>query len=277
MSDVPIANTDQAAHWSQAGQAWVRNAGPLDRFLAAVTPPLLAAAFPGEGGRVLDIGCGYGGTTLEMARRLGPAGRCLGVDISAPMLELARSRAAEAPGAAFLQADAQTADLGSQAFDAAMSRFGVMFFADPEAAFGNIRRAVKPDGRLAFVCWRAPQENPFFSAPAMAAAPLLPPAPPPDPDAPGQFAFADGAKVRAILQRAGWGQVAVDALDAPVSLADEDARALLLEVGPVGAALREDPSLAPRLTEAVTGALAPYRQGERLQVTAACWLVQARA
>src|SRR5690606_38612940 len=169
MTDAAAANTDQAAHWQEAGQAWVQHAGPLDRFLKAATPPLLEAAFPGPGGAVLDIGCGYGTTTLEMARRLGPSGRCLGVDLSAPMLELARGRAAEtAGGAEFRQADAQTADLGAAAFDAAMSRFGVMFFEDPAAAFGNIRKAVKPGGRLAFVCWRSPLENAFFSLPAMA-------------------------------------------------------------------------------------------------------------
>jgi len=278
MTDAAAANTDQAAHWQEAGQAWVQHAGPLDRFLKAATPPLLEAAFPGPGGAVLDIGCGYGTTTLEMARRLGPSGRCLGVDLSASMLELARGRAAEtAGGAEFRQADAQTADLGAAAFDAAMSRFGVMFFEDPAAAFGNIRKAVKPGGRLAFVCWRSPLENAFFSLPAMAAAPLLPPAPPADPDGPGQFAFADAGKVADILGRSGWREAAIDRLDAPVSLSEADARQLLLGVGPLGAALREHPDLATRVTEAVDTALAPYRDGGRLKVTAACWLVTARA
>lgn len=271
------ANADQAAHWSEAGQVWVEHSGPLDRFLDTVTPALLDAAFPGAGAAVLDIGCGYGSTTLAMARRLGPGGRCLGVDISAPMLGLARARAEGVAGVAFRQADAQTADLGVGAFDAAMSRFGVMFFDDPTAAFGNIRRAVKPGGRQAFVCWRSPLENAFFSAPAMAAAPLLPPAPPPEPGAPGQFAFADKARVGAILDAAGWKGVSIDELDAPASLSLADARELLLGVGPVGAALRADPRLEARLTEAMTGALEPYRVGEQLKVNAACWLVTARA
>lgn len=277
MTDAPIANTDQAAHWQEAGQAWVAHAGPLERFLAAVTPPLIDAAFPGAGGRVLDIGCGYGATTLEMASRVGAQGRCLGVDISAPMLSLAGERAAGAPNVEFRQADAQAADLGRAAFDAAMSRFGVMFFESPDAAFANIRRAVKPGGRLAFVCWRSPLENAFFSAPAMAAAPLLPPTPPPDPDAPGQFAFADAAKVEGVLGRSGWKDVAVEKLDAPVSFSTDDAMQLLLGVGPLGAALRDDPALKPRVLEAVDGALAPYRDGDRLKVVAACWLVTARA
>ncbi|MFC3078437.1 class I SAM-dependent methyltransferase [Phenylobacterium terrae] len=277
MTDAAIANTDQAAHWSEAGQVWVEHSGPLDRFLDNVTPPLLAAAFPGEGGRVLDIGCGYGSTTLEMARRLGPNGRCVGVDISAPMLGLARGRAAETANVDFLQADAQTADLGREAFDAAMSRFGVMFFEDPDAAFANIRRAIRAGGRLAFVAWRSPMENAFFAAPAMAAAALLPTAPAPDPDAPGQFAFADAGKVRGVLERSGWTDIAVEPLDAPVSVTRQDAMDLLLGVGPAGAAVRAEPTLKPKLTEAVTQALEPYRDGDRLKVTAACWLVTAKA
>lgn len=277
MTDAAIANADQAAPWSEAGQVWVEHAGPLDRFLDTVTPPLLEAAFPGEGGRVLDIGCGYGSTTMEMARRVGSSGLCVGVDISAPMLGLARTRAAGLANVQFREADAQAADLGRQPFDAAMSRFGVMFFEDPDAAFANIRRAVRSAGRLAFVAWRSPMENAFFSAPAMAAAALAPSVAAPDPDAPGQFAFADAGKVRGILERSGWTGISVDPLDAPVSVTRQDAMDLLLGVGPAGAAVRADPALKPRLAEAVTQALEPYRDGERLKVTAACWLVTATA
>lgn len=277
MTDAAIANTDQAAHWSEAGQAWVKHSGPLDRFLDNVTPPLLEAAFPGPGGRVLDIGCGYGSTTLAMARNVGPDGRCVGVDISAPMLDLARRRAAGLTNVEFREADAQTADLGREAFDAVMSRFGVMFFANPDAAFANIRRAARPGGRLAFVAWRSPLENAFFAAPALAAAALMPTVPAPDPEAPGQFAFADAGKVRGILERSGWADIVVDALDAPVAISQDDAMELLLGVGPAGAAIRADPTLKPKLTDAVNRALEPYREGDRLKVTAACWLVTARA
>lgn len=277
MTDAAIANADQAAHWDQAGKVWVEHAGPLDRFLDKVTPPLIEAAFPGDGGRVLDVGCGYGSTTLEMAKRVGASGRCVGLDISPPMLDLARARAAAVPNAEFLLADAQTAELGPQAFDAVMSRFGVMFFQGPDAAFENIRRATRPGGRLAFVAWRSPMENAFFAAPAMAAAALMPAAPAPDPDAPGQFAFADPGKVRGILERSGWREIAVEPLDAPVSVTRDDAMELLLGVGPAGAAVRADPSLGPKLTEAVTQALEPYRHGDRLKVNAACWLVTATA
>ena len=198
-------NQAQVDYWNTgAGPVWAELQDMLDRQLDPLGRAAQQALDVAPGERVLDIGCGCGHTTLALAEAASPNGQVLGVDISGPMLAVARGRAATNPVIRFIEADAQTADLPSGAFDAAYSRFGVMFFADPAAAFGNIRRAVRAGGRLGFVCWRAFSENLWMRGPAEAAAAFLPSAPAPDPEAPGPFAFADPSRVRRILEEAGW-------------------------------------------------------------------------
>ena len=141
MPQAPSAPTDQAAYWNKTGgQAWVDLQDMMDNLNRPIEEALVERAFPGVGKRVLDIGCGAGATTLAMARRLGSEGLSLGVDISAPLIEIAVAQATA--GAQFVQADAQTYDFDQATFDAAMSRFGVMFFSDFDAAFANIRRSL---------------------------------------------------------------------------------------------------------------------------------------
>nr|WP_236519251.1 class I SAM-dependent methyltransferase [Sandaracinus amylolyticus] len=247
----------------------------LDRMLAPFEPLLVERAFPGEAKRVLDIGCGAGATTLAMARRLGPQGLCLGVDISAPLIAVAEARAT--PPAAFLRADAQTHAFTPRDFDAVISRFGVMFFDDPVAAFANIRRAARPGATLTFVAWRSPAENPFMTLAPRAAAPFLP-LRAPDPDAPGQFAFADGDRVRRILDESGWTNVDVRAADVPTLIAEQDLLAYVTKLGPVGLALRDaDETTRARTTEALRAAYAPSLRDGAARFTAASWLVTARA
>ena len=144
---------------------------------------------PREGQHIIDIGCGCGQTTLFLASRVGVAGSVMGVDISKPMLEVALRRPRPAPNlpVTFRQLDAQTDDLGHNLFDAAFSRFGVMFFSDPATAFANIRTSLKHGGRLVFVCWRALSENPWMEVPLQAALPFLQPVEAPDPTAPGRL------------------------------------------------------------------------------------------
>lgn len=188
MSEARIANQDQVALWNEAsGRTWVEMQQVLDRMLAPLAAPLIDAAFPGQEGRVLDVGCGSGATTLAMAKRLGASGGCVGVDISGPLLAAAKSRAASEAisSVTFVQADAQTHAFDPGSFDAMISRFGVMFFDEPEAAFNNIRRALRVGGKLAFVAWRSPAENPFMTTAKRAAEPLLTNLPKPDPNAPG--------------------------------------------------------------------------------------------
>lgn len=281
MPAADIANQDQAANWNEAGgRTWVEMNDVLDRMLAPFEAALTEAAFPGAGRRVLDIGCGAGATTLAMARRLGPQGMILGVDISAPLVEAAnaRARAEGLDQAAFMKADAQTCAFAPGDFDAAISRFGVMFFDDPEAAFANIRSGLRPDGQLTFVAWRSPKENPFMIAAATAAAPYLPAMSPPQPDAPGQFGFADGERVRRILEGSGWSDVEISPLDLPNEVSEPDLMAYVTRLGPAGAALRDaDEDLKAQVAEALAVAFQPFVKDGAARFTSACWLVRARA
>jgi SAM-dependent methyltransferase len=195
------------------------------------------------------------------------------------MLEIARDRAAVAglPQAEFLEADAQIHAFPAGSYDGLFSRFGVMFFADPQAAFANLRRALKPGGRLTFISWRPLAENPWMTVPLFAALRHLPPPQPPPPGAPGPFAFADPEHVRAILAGAGFGDIALIPLDAKIggNTIDEAVK-LALRVGPLGAMLREYPEAAPRVVDDIRAALEPYAVDGRVTMDAAAWLASAR-
>jgi SAM-dependent methyltransferase len=280
------ANAEQRSYWNeQAGPVWVTNQERLDQQIRPHGELALVALAPTPGERVLDLGCGCGETALALAGRVGAKGFVLGVDLSEPMLARARQRAAAAGlgQLEFMAADAQTAALGEARFDAAFSRFGVMFFAAPEAAFANVRRALAPGGRLAFVCWRPVSENAWVLVPMQAAAPLFPslPAPPP-PDAPGPFSFGDAGRVRRILEAAGFGEIQIEPADLAMTPGggDLDAAAeIFLDVGPLGSALREmgaGAELRERTRQAVRRAFEPHLRAGRVELGSAVWLVQAR-
>jgi SAM-dependent methyltransferase len=236
-------NADEIAYWNdEAGSRWVTYQERIDRAFAAFTRETLARAVVRPGERVLDIGCGCGATTLELSAAVGETGSVVGVDVSHPMLEVARSRvsASGSHNVRFVQADASTEDFGDARFDLVFSRFGVMFFDDPVGAFVNLRRAMAPDGRLAFACWRDLAANPWFSVPANAVRPHVPPQPKPDPLAPGPLAFADAERVRAILESAGFDGVRYEPLDVSIVLGSRgDALELLSEIGPASRLLGE--------------------------------------
>jgi SAM-dependent methyltransferase len=274
-------NAAQVEYWNAAaGATWARYHDQLDRQIAPLGLEALRALAPTAGERVLDIGCGCGHTTLEIAARVRPGGVVAGIDISAPMLEIARRMVAPSGAGRmeFLQADAQVADVGRSTFDAGYSRFGVMFFGDPVAAFANLRRALRSGGRLGFVCWRPLAANPWMSEPLEAARPFLPPLAPPEPTAPGPFAFADERRVRAILGEAGFSEIGIRAFDAEIGVGgiDETLR-LALRVGPLGAALRDNPSYEDRLTDPVSAVLARYLTSRGVMMPASVWIVTARS
>ena len=191
----------------------------------------------------MDIGCGGGETALDLARAVAPNGTVLGIDRSAAVLAFAQHAAKGCERVWFVQADAQVCPFEPASFDAAFSRFGVMFFADPIAAFSNIRRSLRPNGRLSFVCWRALEENLLDIVPLRAASAHLPPQPAHDPDAPGPFAFANPDRVHGILERAGFAQIEITAHDEQVGSGDLDS--MLAVCSRVGGS-RQDPSGKPR-------------------------------
>ncbi|QUD90469.1 class I SAM-dependent methyltransferase [Phenylobacterium montanum] len=275
MADDAAANAAQAEYWNTgAGETWAEMQDILDRQIQPLGAPALKALAVKAGERVLDIGCGCGQSSLQLAEAVGPEGQVVGVDISRPMLEVARSRAMGP--VEFREADAQTADLGHGSFDAVFSRFGVMFFEDPAAAFANIRKHLKSGGRMAFICWRAPQESPLMTAPMIAAAPFLPPQEPMDPLAPGPFAFADPERLRGILQGAGFTGVAIEPFEAKVGSGDlEQSVAVAFRIGPLGRAIREHPDKREVVTDAVRAAIAPYVTPEGVRMPAAIWVVTA--
>ncbi|HRD46456.1 MAG TPA: class I SAM-dependent methyltransferase [Caulobacter sp.] len=274
------ANADQIAYWNaQAGETWAAQQEKLDRQIAPLGHAAIDALQPQAGERLIDIGCGCGQTTLELAGEIGPGGSVLGVDISRPMLDIARRRDAGAANVAFLEADAQTHVFEPGAADGVFSRFGVMFFADPTVAFANIRKALKPGGRLAFVCWRPLAFNDWMRVPMAAALAHVPPLPAPaDPHAPGPFAFADAERVRTILAGAGFTGVDIAPYDTFVGGHPlEDAVTLSLKVGPLGMLLRENPDKRDAVIGAVRDALAPHEGLDGVMLPAAVWIVTATA
>jgi SAM-dependent methyltransferase len=275
----PSVNAAQIDSWNKAaGETWAVFQEQLDRQIAPLGLEALKALAPRPGEAVIDIGCGCGQTSFLLADLVGREGRVVGVDVSAPMLAVARHRPASnsTTRPEIREVDAQTGDLGEAVFDAAFSRFGVMFFSDPIAAFANIRRALKPHGRLSFVCWRALQENPWMLAPMDAARPLLPPTPPADPLAPGPFAFADADRVRSILQAAGFGSVQIKPFDAQIGSGDIDSTlALTLKIGPLGSILRENPQYKEVVSGAVREVLTRYATPTGVWLPAAVWIVRA--
>lgn len=281
MHAAPRGVDDQAQLWNgMAGRAWAEECAMMDAMLHPFQERLVAAVgAQGEGSqRVLDVGCGTGAVTLAIARNR-PAGMVTGIDISAPMLAAAEARARAAGlQPRFLRADAESHDFAESGFDSVVSRFGVMFFGQPVAAFANLRRATRTGGSLCFFAWRSALENGFMSLAEKAASPFLPPLPPRQPHAPGQFAFADRDHVAGILRDSGWGKIDITPVDVECGLPVDRLPTYLSRFGPLGRVME---GLEPARRQEVLGHLlasfAPFVQGEEARFTAACWQVNAVA
>ncbi|SOE99993.1 Ubiquinone/menaquinone biosynthesis C-methylase UbiE [Burkholderia sp. OK233] len=280
MDTMHQTDNEQAALWNgSAGRAWVTEQEVLDQMFKPFENLLVDSMSAGSGQRVLDVGCGTGSTTLAAARRVGANGHCIGADISAPMIAAAQARAErEGSTASFICADAQTYTFAPASFDRIMSRFGVMFFADPVTAFANLRRAASDGAELRCIVWRNAADNPFMTTAEHAAAPLLPNLPARRPGAPGQFAFADLSKVSSILEQSGWAEIDIRPIDVDCSLPEKELAGCFTRLGPVGLVLQNaDERTRVHVIETVRAAFDPYVHGTDVRYTAACWMVSARA
>jgi SAM-dependent methyltransferase len=281
MTQSPIPpNQTQSALWnSRGGEVWVEQQQLLDRLFLPFERLLADEVAAGGARNILDIGCGAGATTLAAARRLAPEGQCTGLDISAPLIAAARRRAEteSLANAQFIAGDAQGHAFAPDSFDAVISRFGVMFFDDPAAAFDNLGRAVRRGAGLTFIAWRSAGDNPFMVTAEQASAPYLPKLEPRDPSAPGQFAFADAERVRAILEPS-WRDIDIQPLDVPCALSVDDLATYAARMGRVGQMLPDlDEATRTTVIDAVNQAFAPFVADGVARFTAACWLVRARA
>jgi SAM-dependent methyltransferase len=269
---------NQADYWNgEAGAIWVSAASDLDSTLAPLGEVAMDALAPARGERVLDVGCGAGATSRALKQRVGEEGEVVGVDVSAPLVEAARARGG---GPAYLLADAGSAALPGSAFDAVFSRFGVMFFDDPPAAFAHLRGATRAGARLGFVCWGPLAENSWATEPVVAALPLLrEPPPPPVPDAPGPFAYGDEGRLRRILASAGWGDIELrrHATSYRLGASVERAVDICLRVGPLARLAREQGLDPAPIRDVLQGILARHRTADGgVAMPSSCWIATAR-
>ena len=276
-------NADQIAFWNGvAGRHWTDRQSVQDILLAPVTERLIARIDAQKGQRVLDIGCGTGAIAIELAGRVGPSGHVLGIDISVPMLERARQLTSKDLPADYVLADATVYPFDPASFDLMVSRFGVMFFADPVLSFRNLRKSLRPRGRLVFACWREPRENGWMMAPLMAVYKHVPKLPQLGPEDPGPFAFADEARVKRILGEAGFTDIAMEAcpltFDVAAGRGLEAAVQGALEIGPASRALEgHPPDVVAAAVQSIREALTPLASGQSVLLPGAIWLVTASA
>lgn len=270
-------HAQQIAFWDgPGGDQWVAEQARMEAMLAPVADAVLAHAAAKPGESVLDVGCGYGITALRLAREVGPFGRVIGLDVSAPMLELARTKSAGIANIEWIRADATTHAFAPASFDLVFSRFGVMFFGDPVEAFANLRRATRARGRLSFACWRGIEENPWIAVPARAVGAHVGLPPQPGPEDPGMLSFADPERVTRILTAAGFATPRFTRLDLSVVIGTglEDAAKQALAMRPVRQALDSAPEPTRAAAAAsVREALAPHQVGGKVGLPGAVWLV----
>jgi SAM-dependent methyltransferase len=279
--DVPIANAEQARLWDGTeGDHWVAHQARYDAITGAFTERLLGAAALADGDRVLDIGCGCGQTT-RLAARQTTSGLALGIDLSAVMLERARAQARDEgiENAHFDRGDAQIYPFAPGAFDVAISRFGVMFFNDPIAAFTNIGRAVRSGGWITFLAWQDLVRNEWITVPATAALAHVPFPELDTPDAPGPFSLADPDRITHVLGQAGYDEITTTSIETPMPLGRDadDVVSFMAETDIARTLLDQaDPATAAKALDAVRDALRAHEGPDGIALGAAAWLVAAR-
>lgn len=275
------ANADQVAFWNgRAGERWASQQAIQDTIFIPVTELLIEHAKPQAGERVIDVGCGCGDTSVAFAKRVGPSGRVLGVDISAQMLARAREIAPANLPVEFALADATTYPFPEGSADLLVSRFGVMFFAEPARSFANLRKGMRRGGRLTFICWRGPRENPWLMVPLQAVYRHVPRMAPVGPEDPGPFAFASSERVERILSDAGFADIRIAPHDLSLDIAAgggfESAVETAVIIGPANRALEDAaPDARAAAIEAVRHDLKPFAKGNGVWLGGAIWIVSA--
>ena len=276
-----MTNREQIEFWNgPVSERWVALQPEFDRALRGFGEAAIERLRLSSGERVLDVGCGAGDSTLAIARRVGETGQVVGLDVSEPLLCLAKARASKLSQTSFVREDAAEARFPVP-FHAAFSRFGVMFFTDPVATFRNLGRALAPAGRLAFCCWRALSDNPWCDLPFQAARRVLPDEPfSIVPRAPGPFAFEEPDYVRQILSDAGFLHISVETVTLPVLLGEhglDQAAEILLRIGPTSRLLQNaSDEQRARAKEAILSLLAVENDPEKVTLPGSAWVVTAR-
>lgn len=279
MTDKATIREQQTSHWDgEGGKAWVEAQSIMDAMFSRLADRLAERAAQSGADTILDIGCGTGATTLTTARAA-PDAQLKGVDISGPMLGLARQRASEAGiDADFIKADAETHEFKPAAFDRLISRFGVMFFADPSAAFANLRTACRPGASLDIYAWRSPKDNAFMTTGTRAAAPYLDDMPKRELNAPGQFGFEDADYVQDILKASGWQDIQLEPEDIECRFPKSAIDLFLTRLGPLPKLLENKPEAErTEIMQAVRAAYTPYIKNGEIRYTAGCWSIRAAA
>ncbi len=282
-----MSNEEQLEYWNgEAGERWAQQDEMMARLLQPLAEALIDHADLSACRSAIDVGCGGGSQSLLLAKHLGAGAQVLGVDISGPLLNVARNRSsddlADVAGLDFLQADASSHSFEPGSFDLLFSRFGVMFFDDPVAAFANLHGAMRSDGRLLFCCWQPLKDNPWVYLSLQAALQHVPPPEPQDPHAPGPFAFADPQRLESVLSDAGFTNIAITHHDLTLRWGEAPTLAgnvrALLQIGPVARLLADqDESVCARVHESVAAVLEPFYDGKTLNLAGATWLVTAAA
>jgi ubiquinone/menaquinone biosynthesis C-methylase UbiE len=275
-------NADQIAFWNgPAGEHWTERQPAQDILLGPVSQALIDRAAAKAGERILDVGCGCGATSIALAERVAPSGFVLGVDISVPMLSRARQLSPKNLRLDFVLADATVYPFDPASFDVLVSRFGVMFFAEPAVSFANLHKALRPSGRVAFACWREPRENPWMMAPLQAVYQHVPKLPQQGPEDPGPFAFASEERVNRILSEAGFSAIAMEpcnlSLDIAIGRGLDAAVETALQIGPASRALDGHPEeVRAAATRSIRETLTPFLRGDSVPLPASIWIVTAR-
>lgn len=269
-----------ASDWNgRNGQQWLANQMRLDQMLAPFGDAAIAAAMLTMGDHVLDVGCGAGDSSLRIADMVGPDGDVLGIDISQALIGRAHERArASGSRATFRLTDAASDPLDGARFDCLFSRFGVMFFDRPVVALTHLHGLLRPNGRLAFVCWRGAADNDWVSLPLGAIRHIVPPPEPPMPDAPGPFSFGDPARIHHILSSAGFTDIAIMPFDHQIRFGADVADAVqrACDVGPLERALRDCPDdVRARALDAVGDGFARRVTPQGVMIDGAAWIVTA--